>query len=453
MDFNDFRVQVTIRVIGIALTIYLFIQSINQNFFFVTILLALGLIIYQTISLINFVDKANQAIRAFFESVKKNDLAQSYSYIEESGYSETLKNEFRILIDKLTETRSKRDSQYQYLKNIVQHVGIGILTFNRDGMVQIINTAAKKLLKIEQIGKIDELTNLSPSLVENFKKLKTGGRNLVKIDYGGDVVQLSIYAIELALQGEEFKLISLQNIQSELEENEMEAWQKLVRVLTHEIMNSVTPISSLANTVEGDIMAFIKSCNGESYCDIEVEELNDMYMAVQTIQRRSEGLIRFVSDFRNLTHIPKPQFKIVNVKELLGQVYMLMKKEMEENQIIYSQSVTPENLVINVDPELIQQVLINLVKNAIQALQEHENKRIDIKSYPDDKGRIIISIKDNGSGIEEDAQTRIFIPFFTTKKAGSGIGLSLSRQIMRQHLGSISVKSKIDEGAEFILRF
>jgi len=453
MDFNDFRVQVTIRVIGIALTIYLFIQSINQNFFIVTILLALGLIIYQTLSLINFVDKANQAIRAFFESVKKNDLAQSYSHIEESGYSEALKNEFRALIDKLTEARSKKDSQYQYLKNIVQHVGIGILTFNRYGMIQIINTAAKKLLKIEQIAHIDELKSLSPVLVENFKTLKTGGRNLVKIDYGGDVVQLSIYAIELALQGEEFKLISLQNIQSELEENEMEAWQKLVRVLTHEIMNSVTPISSLANTVEGEIMSFIKHCNGAHYCDIDVDELNDMHMAIQTIQRRSEGLIRFVSDFRNLTHIPKPQFRMVSVKELLSQVHMLMKKEMEENNVVYSQTVSPENLTINADPELIQQVLINLVKNAIQALHEHENKRIEVKSYPDDKGRVVISVKDNGPGIEEDAQSRIFIPFYTTKKAGSGIGLSLSRQIMRQHLGSINVKSKIDEGAEFILRF
>lgn len=453
MDFNDFRVQVTIRVIAIALTIYLFIQSVSHNFYIVTILLALVLIVYQTISLINFVDKTNRAIRSFFESVKNNDLSQSFATIETGGYSETLKNEFKAVIDKLTEARSKRDSQYQYLKNIVQHVGIGILTFNRDGAVQIINTAAKKLLKVDQISQINELNSLSPALVDNFKMLKTGGRNLVKIEHGGEVVQLSIYAIELALKGEEFKLISLQNIQSELEENEMEAWQKLVRVLTHEIMNSVTPISSLANTVEGEIMGFIQNCNGDSYCDIEVEELNDMYMAVQTIQRRSEGLIRFVSDFRSLTHIPKPQFRIVQVKELLDQAHILMKKEMEENDIHYAQSVLPEDLIINADPELIQQVLINLVKNAIQALHDQEYKSIEINSYLDEKSRTIISVKDNGPGIEEDAQSKIFIPFFTTKKAGSGIGLSLSRQIMRQHLGNINVKSKIDEGAEFILRF
>jgi two-component system, NtrC family, nitrogen regulation sensor histidine kinase NtrY len=453
MDFNDFKVNITIRVIAIALTIYLFVHLIYKDSFFLTILLVLALIVYQVIKIINYIDQSNKAIRSFFDSVKNNDFSQPYISKNDGSHSDALYEEFNQVFQKLTEARSKKDAQYHYLKNIVQHVGIGILTFNRDGQIQIINTAAKKLMKVDQIQHIDELYDLCPKLVESFKMLRTGGRDLVKLEKNGDLVQLSVYVIELTLQGEEFKLVSLQNIQSELEENEMEAWQKLVRVLTHEIMNSVTPISSLANTVEGDIMEYLRNCNNEADCEIEVGELRDMHMAVQTIQRRSEGLIRFVSDFRNLTHIPKPQFRIVVVKDMLDQIYVLMKHDLEQNNITYSQIITPESLLLNADPELIQQVLINLMKNAIQALQDCENKAIEVNAYQDEKSKTIISVKDNGTGIEEDAQSRIFIPFFTTKKTGSGIGLSLSRQIMRQHYGNISVKSKIDEGAEFILRF
>lgn len=453
MDFNDFRTRILVRVVALALSIYFFVHLIYNNNSIIVILMALGLIIYQVISLLNFLDKTNKAIRAFFDSIKTNDLSQPFVTQNNGDFFDALYQEFNYAIQKLNEAQSKKDAQYHYLKNIVQHVGIGILTFNRNGQIQIINTAAKRLLKVEQIQRIDELYDLSPLLVEAFKKLRTGGRDLVKLEKSGEIVQLSIYAIELTLQGEEFKLVSLQNIQSELEENEMEAWQKLVRVLTHEIMNSVTPISSLANTVESEILDYVKGCDNETSCNIEVEDLNDMHRAVKTIQRRSEGLIRFVSDFRSLTHIPKPNFRIVAVKDMLDQAFILMKHEIEQNHINYIQNVTPDNLIINADPELIQQVLINLIKNAIQALQECENKIIEVKAFQDEKNKTLIAIRDNGPGIEEDAQSRIFIPFFTTKKTGSGIGLSLSRQIMRQHLGNISVKSRIDEGAEFILRF
>jgi nitrogen fixation/metabolism regulation signal transduction histidine kinase len=354
----------------------------------------------------------------------------------------------------LSQYRAERDANYQYLKNIVQHVGIGLITFKKDGEIQIINTAAKKLFHIDQIENIRELEKLSSELVSIFFELKTGGRSLMKIDFNGDVDQLSIYAIELTLQGELFKLISVQNIRTELEENEMEAWQKLVRVLTHEIMNSVTPISSLANTIECDLEECMQRQPDSENLQIEKENLSDMHLGIKTIQRRSDALLRFVSDFRSLTQIPKPILRDVPVKEIFEHVSYLMKQELESNRIRIICSLEPEDIVLNIDPELIQQVLINLVKNSVQALLEEDHERlIEMKAYLDEKNNGVIMVRDNGQGIEEEAQTKIFIPFFTTKKKGSGIGLSLSRQIMRQHLGSISVKSKIDEGTEFTLRF
>ncbi len=451
MGSNNLRFQIIIRISAIALTLFLLFQLVNSDSFSLTILLVLALVVVQVIALIRFVDKTNQEIIDFFESIKNNDFTIPNKNTGDDSYSNYLRNQFEMVVKRLKKSRLAKDDRQQYLTTIVQHVGIGLITFNEKGEVQIMNIAAKRLLKIENIKEISELDIISAQLVKSFWELKTGGRALITIEIGGDERQLSVYAIELTLGDENFKLVSLQNIRSELEEKEMEAWQKLVRVLTHEIMNSVTPISSLANTVESEIIGYLDNIEGEP--KIDKEDLEDIHLAVQTIQRRSDGLIRFVNDFRSLTHTPEPKFQMVSVMELFDQISVLLKHELKSNHIKFIVNVNPQNLALSIDPELIQQVLINLIKNAVQALEDRENKIIELLAYQDEKNNTLFKLKDNGPGIEEEAQTKIFIPFFTTKKSGSGIGLSLSRQIMRQHNASISVKSKVDEGTEFILRF
>ena len=451
MGSNNLRFQIIIRITAIALTLFLLFQLINSDAFSLTILLVLTLAIVQVVALIKLVDKTNQDIIDFFEAIKNNDLSNPREKSRKDAYSVYLHEQFEMVIKKLQKSKLTKDARQQYLTTIVQHVGIGLITFNEKGDVQIMNIAAKRLLKIENLKKINALNSISEELVKCFWELKTGGRSLITVEIGGDERQLSVYAIELTLGNENFKLISLQNIRSELEEKEMDAWQKLVRVLTHEIMNSVTPISSLAYTVEGEIVGYLDQ--SEDQTKIEKEDLEDIHLAVQTIQRRSDGLIRFVNDFRSLTHTPEPKFQMSSVMELFGQISILLKHEIESNDIKFIVNVKPQNLALSIDPELIQQVLINLIKNAVQALEERENKIIELLAYQDEKNNTLFILKDNGPGIEDEAQTKIFIPFFTTKKSGSGIGLSLSRQIMRQHNASLSVKSKIDEGTEFILRF
>ncbi len=452
MDFNNLKIQTIVRVVAITLTMLLMFHLAYTGAFGLTVLLILVLIAVQVYSLIGYLNKTNQEIVDFFEAIKNNDFNDPYQGKEKGTYNEFLREQFAFVISRLKKSKLARDERLQYLNTIVQHVGIGLITFNEAGDVQIINIAAKRLLKIENLKNIQDLTPISLQLVETFGMLKTGGSDLIKIDLGGDIRQLSVYAIELSLGKEHFKLISLQNIQSELEENEMEAWQKLVRVLTHEIMNSVTPISSLATTVESDIINRLD--HSEEVCEIPKDDMEDIHLALQTIQRRSEGLIRFVSDFRSLTHTPQPKLEMVSIAELFRQISMLMKKDLEENKVKFSSNVVPQNMATHLDSELIQQVLINLIKNAVQALESVEREKIiEMNGFQDDKNRVVISVKDNGSGIDEEAQSKIFIPFFTTKKKGSGIGLSLSRQIMRQHKGSISVKSKVNEGTEFVLKF
>ena len=451
MGSNNLRFQIIIRVTAIALTLYLLFELVDSKAFALTIILVLALALVQVVALIKFIDKTNQDIIDFFEAIKNNDFSMTKEKTGKDAYSSYLNEQFEMVIKKLKKSRLAKDERQQYLTTIVQHVGIGLLTFNEKGDVQIMNIAAKRLLKIENIKNIDNLKSISEELVRCFWDLKTGGRSLINIEIGGDERQLSVYAIELTLGKENFKLISLQNIRSELEEKEMEAWQKLVRVLTHEIMNSVTPISSLAYTVEGEIVGYLD--HKEETPNIKKEDLEDIHLAVQTIQRRSDGLIRFVNDFRSLTHTPEPKFQMVSVMELFDQITVLLRNEIESNNIKFIVNVKPQNLALSIDPELIQQVLINLIKNAVQALEERENKIVELLAYQDEKNNTLFVLKDNGPGIDEEAQTKIFIPFFTTKKTGSGIGLSLSRQIMRQHNASISVKSKVDEGTEFILRF
>lgn len=451
MGYNQFKFNILLRIAAITFSAFLLADFINESFLQLSTLLMLALLVFQTISLLRFLDVNRETIRQFLNDSPDAASVEPPSPPEGEVSEDALPQEYSKLRKKLDDLKNEKDAQSQYLKTIVQHLGIGLMTFDRTGNVQIINTTAKKLLRVKHLKNISSLSSLSEPLVKSFQSLKTGGQDLIKIQDEGYTVQLSIYAIELTLKGEPFKLITLQNIQSELEEKEMEAWQNLIRVLTHEIMNSVTPISSLAATVDGDLASNMEVNQGRY--EIDKEDLDDIHLAIQTIQRRSEGLIRFVSDFRNLTRIPIPQLKDVRVKEIFDRVLTLLKHDLDQQVIHVVTSIKPADLLVRVDPELIEQVMINIVKNAIQALEEEPHKQIKLSASRDNKSNIIIGIKDNGPGIDEEALTKIFIPFFTTKKNGSGIGLSLSKQIMRQHKGAIKVVSHIDQGTEFSLRF
>jgi two-component system, NtrC family, nitrogen regulation sensor histidine kinase NtrY len=449
MEFN-WRSPLVTRIAILVFTIFAFAFVLNAKD--TSILLSIGLFIaiaFQASQLMKIAERPSQDISSFLDYIKFDDLSSSFKTESKERAVQQLHKQMNEALSKLRHIRKEKDSEYQFFKNIVQHVGIGILTFKKDENIQIINNAAKKLLRTEKAERLSDLREVSEALVEAFLKLKTGGRELIRVKNGDETVQLSIYAIELTLRGEEVKLISMSNIQSELEEKEMEAWQNLVRVLTHEIMNSVTPISSLAGVVEEELGR--KLLAGE--LSMKKDEAEDMHLSVQTISRRSEGLIKFVKEFRNLTHIPKPKLTDVAIKPLLEELAMLHKKELADKNITISILVTPEDMLVKADKTLIEQVLINLIKNAIQAFEDKTTQLISLTSYRNEKGSVIVSVKDNGTGIEPEAVEKIFIPFFSTKKTGSGIGLSLSKQIMRQHEGAITVKSVVGEGTEFLLRF
>jgi len=448
--FSTYDKTILIRLGGILFTMFLLVATWLNHSLAITISIFVVLMVVQVISLVKYLHEPNADVQKILRTISN----QNYSPDDELNFTNATASQLHNSINKLLK-QHKEQSFYKseeslFFKNIVQHAGIGLIAINEEGKVEVMNNAAKKLLQVYDIKYITELQSLSQELVDMFFKLKTGGRDLAKLNIDGELVQLSVYAIELVLKKRAYKMITLQNINSELEEMEMTAWQNLVRVLTHEIMNSVTPISSLAATVESNLKLLGKA---NETLTLEFEDKEDLLLAIHTIQRRSEGLIHFVKDFRNLTHIPQPKFEKLSVSEIFDGINVLLSKEILASKIAFTATIEPQTLVIDADKALIEQVIINLIKNAIQAFDEETNRLIEVNAFKDDKNRVVISVKDNGSGIEEEALSRIFTPFFTTKKSGSGIGLSLSRQIMRKHKGSLSVVTQIDEGTEFIIRF
>jgi two-component system, NtrC family, nitrogen regulation sensor histidine kinase NtrY len=309
------------------------------------------------------------------------------------------------------------------------------------------NTNAKRYIGISNLKNIRDLININPKLYHAINSVAPGKSELYK---GGNELYLTIQATELRIRGTDVKLITLQNIQPELQKQELEAWQNLTRVLRHEIMNSITPISSLTSTLR-EILDHDMKKNNEHY-ELKEEGAEDLREGLSTIENRSKGLIKFIDAYREYTSLPKPKIATVRLRDLIEHVAQLMKPELRKTQINFVHSCNSEYLTIQADLDMIEQVLINLLKNAIEALTETENPTLELVGRYDENSVKIVVI-DNGSGIIKEALEHIFVPFYTTKRTGSGIGLSLSRQIMQMHNGSITVESEPDIKTIFTLRF
>ncbi len=445
MVYKRFSLIITYRIILICISVFLLAFVISDTNLHATIFIFAIIIIFQIYSLIKFVEKTNRDISRFFDSIRYSDFTQNFKSNIKGAAFEELSDSFMKVIDEFKKTRKEKEENYRYLQTIVQHISIGILAYTPDGNVELLNNAAKKLLKINSLINISDLNSLSRSLVSSLFKIKTGEKILEKVVDNNELLQLSIFAAEFKLGTKHIILVSLNNIQSELEEKEMEAWQNLIRVLTHEIMNSITPIISLSSTVNNILE------NSDE--QITAETINDVREAITTILKRSNGLIHFVDSYRSLTRIPAPNFSIIKLAVLFDRLKKLLNEECIKKGIKFSYEIEPSNLELTADQDLIEQVLINLITNSISAVLNIEEPCIQLIGKIDTRGSIKIQVIDNGNGIPENLQEKIFIPFFTTKKEGSGIGLSLSRQIMRIHKGSISVNSIPNKETVFTLRF
>ena len=407
------------------------------------------LIVFQIIFLVRYVDSTNRNLASFLESIRFSEFTRSF-HIEDMGDSfKELNKAFNEVIGDFQKIRQKVEEQYQYLQSIVKNIDISIITYHKDGTVDMLNKAFQDLFQVYHLKNIHQLKSINQQLVDTLMNLVPGKNYILKIQQEDDILQLAVYGSEFRLGSKQIMLVTIKDIQYVLEEQETETWQKLIRVLTHEIMNSITPVASLTSTLGTMIQESKEQYNGK----LDADSTEEIEQALKTIHKRSEGLLHFVNTYRNLTKIPKPNFEIVKAHDLFDNIKNLLANELVNNNIRMVVNVEPENLEFYADPKLIEQVLINLVTNAIHALEKIRNGKIHLKAFRSKRGRATIQVIDNGAGILQEVLDKIFIPFFTTKPKGSGIGLSLSKQIMRLHGGSITATSEPEKGTTFTMTF
>lgn len=451
MRFKFYRLQLVFRLLLLAFTIYLLAATGFTADYRATALGLLAAVGLQIWLLIRFHENSIKQLNRFLNAVSYDDFTEQFQPEGAGSFQQELARRLNEVMGKFREVRTEKEAQLHYFETIVQHVGIGIITYKPSGEVLLMNTAAKKILQVNQLKKIAELGSFSAELPSVLQQPETAEKALVQFRQNGTLGQLSVHVIELVLLREPIRIASLQNIQPELEEKEMEAWHNLVKVLTHEIMNSVTPIASLSASAHEEVASFTDTEAEE--VTVLKDELLDIGHCLQTISRRSDGLIKFLNDFRSLTTNRTPQLSLFNAVELLQELKTLFREQLAAQQTDLQLEVQSKSLMLSADRSLLEQVLINLVKNALEAVKDAPEKRLVLRAFLNEKSRLVMEVSDTGSGLTPEAQAKIFIPFYTTKATGSGIGLSWSRQIMRLHKGTISVQSELGTGTTFTLRF
>ncbi len=449
MIFKRFEWAVLFRVLLLAASMLLCLYFLFSTEKYVSGGIIALLVIYQIFELHYYILETNRKLTRFLEAVKYSDFTIGFNKDNQLGENfKNLNKMFNEVLDAFRKARAEKEENWQYLKTVVQHINIGLLSYDEIGKVELLNNAAKRFFNVSHLSNIHELARHEKDLYEIIYKLPPGAKTLFKqnLDH-----HLSINATELRLRGSSYKLVSLQNIQSELQQQEIEAWQNLTKVLRHEIMNSITPIASLAGTAIDIIEEDAMKENGK--LSFEQESYDDISMSLRTIESRSKGLVNFVEAYRNFTSIPTPEFERVKIKEVIDKVMQLVRVGLSEKDVKFVVSIKPTTLIVRMDVKLIEMVLINILKNAVEAVQEVSSPQIELHVFLDQDHRVIIEVRDNGPGIEPEAMERIFIPFYTTKKTGSGIGLSLSQRIMQMHQGSLTARSAVGQGTVFILHF
>ncbi|MDF9799893.1 two-component system nitrogen regulation sensor histidine kinase NtrY [Catalinimonas alkaloidigena] len=447
---KSFALNTSIRVALLLITMIGFAFILGRADLLFNHIILGALLIIQVYELIRYVNLTNRELAKLLLSIRNSDFTISFSSQKGGRQFRELNDAFKEIIEAYKQVKIEKEAQFEYLKLIVKHIKIGIISIRGDEEIALINQPALDML---QTGRYHYWRNLMlshPRFVEEVEQLRENESKLIEIPVKGENKRLSVHVSSAILLKQPYKIITFQDIEKEINQSEIDAWHKLIRILTHEIMNSVTPISSLTETM----LMLLENPEGQLKTPGQVDEslLEDLAFSLRTIQKRSDGLMGFVEDYRKLARIPQPQKEIFQVKELFETIHRLMRAELQKQGVQLDTSVFPANLHLSADRKQVEQILINLLSNSIQALEHAKNPEVSLKAY-EELTQIIVEVTDNGFGIEEDKLDQIFVPFFSTKEKGSGIGLSLSRNIMNMHGGTIKASSNRNEQTTFSLFF
>jgi two-component system nitrogen regulation sensor histidine kinase NtrY len=407
---------------------------------------ALLLFVVLVLNLARYLARGQQALADFTLALQYRDFSRQYPTQSVPAALRPLHEAFNQVNATFQELRAEREGQFQYLQTILALLDTGIVSYDATGTVGWVNEAFKQTLHLPYLKNIRALQSRQPILYEAICRAVPGQPVVVKLTVGPQTVQLLLSATQFKLRGEALTLLAFKNVSQALADTETAAWQQLLRVMTHEIMNSVAPIASLADSLG----RHVQRARQQQASD---ELLDDVGTGIRIIQQRSEGLLRFAQVYRDFSTLTSPQRTTLYVQELLQTTRQLLAEQLAAQGIEVTLSVRPAHLTLHADGHLLEQVLINLVLNAAQAVTQTLNPHISLLAWADEQERVVIEVKDNGTGIPADVLDSIFIPFFTTRPNGSGIGLSLAKQIMQLHQGRIQVHSEERAGSAFQLCF
>jgi len=446
--FKQYEWRIIIRVILMFITISIasYILVINQYLYEVVVF---PVIIYQVIDFFKFHKKAQEEVAQFVESVHYRDFSRYFDVKHAPLELQPLRQGFNDINTTMKVISKEKETQYQYLQKILELVDTGILSYEMDsGEVVWMNESLKKLLQTPYLKTIHSLSKRDWGLYHEIMSLPLGQSIIATAHQEKSSFKVLLSATAFQTEGKKYKLVAFQNVNEALDETESKAWQRLLSVMTHEIMNSVAPISSLSSTLKNILEQSRENVSSQNQSNFE-----DLELGINTIKSRSEGLLKFAETYRNLNKITNLNLSKIYVRDLFENLHTLMQPTLDQKNIELDIILKDPDLILEADTNLIEQVLINLLVNAMDAVKEKEEPIIMLSAYHNTTNKTIIKIADNGSGMPEELIDKIFIPFFSTKKTGSGIGLSLCKQIMMLHKGNIQVQSKQGEGSAFMLQF
>ncbi|HVZ26510.1 MAG TPA: HAMP domain-containing sensor histidine kinase [Sediminibacterium sp.] len=447
MTFNKVAWSILLRVIGLFVTLTAAAYCLLDAYYVFFIFL-LPLIAYQGYDFYRFHKQAEKEVEQFVESVQYRDFSRNFNVSQAPEDLKPLRKGFNEINTAFKVISREKETQYHYLQKILELVDTGILSYGTEsGHVVWLNDSLKKMLQLPYLRTIHSLEKRDAALYAEIMQLKPGNSHIATIHQNGNQYKILLSATAFQTDGQKYYLIAFQNINEALDETESKAWQKLLSVMTHEIMNSVAPISSLADTLKNRLqqtMAEMDNSNGV---------VEDLELGINTIKKRSEGLLKFAEVYRNLNKISTPNLKQVYVRDLFENMHNLMEPTLQAKGIEMDILLKDTELQLEVDPSLIEQVVINLIVNAMEAVKESPAPVITLSASVNEQGRTVVRVTDNGIGMSEEVMQNIFIPFFSTKKNGSGIGLSLCKQIILLHKGHITVQSVEGRGTVFTLQF
>jgi two-component system nitrogen regulation sensor histidine kinase NtrY len=449
MIFNRYEWRLVSRVFFLFITL-----SVTSFFvvkgkdYYIYLVFSVPAVIYLVMELIRFQKKAQDEVSQFVESIHYRDFSRHFDVRKAPTELKPLRKGFNDINSTFKLISRERETQYYYLQKILELVDTGILSYEHEtGETGWMNEALKKLLGIPYLKTIHSLEKREPAFYTEIVSIKPGDSMIATITRNQQQVKILMTASMLRSDDKLYKLVAFQNVSEALDETESKAWQKLLSVMTHEIMNSVAPISSLADTLKNRLKS------PEIVNSPVSSELEDLELGIDTIKRRSEGLLKFTESYRNLNKITKLDLKKVLVCDLFENLNSLMLPTLDKKNIELDIILRDLTLAIDVDVNLIEQVLINLLVNAIEAVKDREEPCITLSAEVLPNGKTVLKIADNGIGMPPELLDKIFIPFFSTRKTGSGIGLSLCKQILLLHKGTIQVQSVEGKGSAFLLSF